>query len=236
MSTVSPRICVILNIKRILWTFYLVFWRLFTTNADSSFNLMRIFSLFLFSVKLQQREVSATRSGNLVQELYIENAKLTKALQQTEANEKRAEKANRQLTEQKKALQRVISKLCGANAIAWRFNCPLAILSWAYWGVNAYCWLIWPPFIEPLVLLSSKLIWSLEVPFMVFHNMHSLCGRRVWRNNFVQPIDFFSASLKVNATAFWNRYHNSHDMEHWHCTHQQGFEPNDYKQYIRLFL
>ena len=51
-------------------------------------------------------------------ELYIENAKLTKALQQTEANEKRAEKANRQLTEQKKALQWVISKLCGANAIA----------------------------------------------------------------------------------------------------------------------
>ena len=70
------------------------------------------------SKQLQQSEISATRSGNLVQELYIENAKLTKALQQTEANERRAEKANRQLTEQKKALQRVISKLCGANAIA----------------------------------------------------------------------------------------------------------------------
>lgn len=73
---------------------------------------------FLVVLQLQHSEVSATRSSNLVQELYIENAKLTKALQQTEANEKRAEKANRQLTEQKRALQRVISKLCGANAIA----------------------------------------------------------------------------------------------------------------------
>lgn len=48
MSTVSPRICVILNIKRILWTFYLVFWRLFTTNADSFFNLMRFSLCFYF--------------------------------------------------------------------------------------------------------------------------------------------------------------------------------------------
>ena len=58
------------------------------------------------------------RSDTLVQELYIENSKLTKALQQTEASEKRAEKTSRQLMEQKRALQRVISKLCGANAIA----------------------------------------------------------------------------------------------------------------------
>lgn len=79
---------------------------------------MNFLSVFVSCPQLQQSEISATRSGNLVQELYIENAKLTKALQQTEANERRAEKANRQLTEQKKALQRVISKLCGANAIA----------------------------------------------------------------------------------------------------------------------
>lgn len=80
--------------------------------------IMNFLSVFVSCSQLQQSEISATRSGNLVQELYIENAKLTKALQQTEANERRAEKANRQLTEQKKALQRVISKLCGANAIA----------------------------------------------------------------------------------------------------------------------
>lgn len=70
------------------------------------------------SKKLQQTEVHAMKSDTLVQELYIENSKLTKALQQTEASEKRAEKASRQLMEQKRALQRVISKLCGANAIA----------------------------------------------------------------------------------------------------------------------
>ena len=78
----------------------------------------RLNGQFFFSPQLQHKEAGATRSNKLVQELYIENSKLTKALQQTEANEKRAEKANRQLTEQKKALQRVISKLCGANAIA----------------------------------------------------------------------------------------------------------------------
>ena len=84
----------------------------------------------MFSSQLQQTEISATRSGNLAQELYIENSKLTKALQQTEANEKRAEKANRQLTEQKKALQRVISKLCGANAIAWKQVAVFFVTSW----------------------------------------------------------------------------------------------------------
>ncbi|XP_020905857.1 ninein-like protein [Exaiptasia diaphana] len=70
------------------------------------------------SKQLQHSEMRNTRSDTLVQELYIENAKLTKALQQTEANEKKAEKNLRQLMEQKRALQRVISKLCGANAIA----------------------------------------------------------------------------------------------------------------------
>lgn len=82
------------------------------------FAVMLTFPVLVVCLQLQQSEISATRSGTLVQELYIENAKLTKALQHTEANEKRAEKANRQLTEQKRALQRVISKLCGANAIA----------------------------------------------------------------------------------------------------------------------
>ena len=69
-------------------------------------------------LQLQHSEMRSTRSDTLVQELYIENAKLTKALQQTEANEKKTEKNLRQLMEQKRALQRVISKLCGANAIA----------------------------------------------------------------------------------------------------------------------
>lgn len=82
------------------------------------FAVILTFPVLVVCLQLQQSEISATRSGTLVQELYIENAKLTKALQHTEANEKRAEKANRQLTEQKRALQRVISKLCGANAIA----------------------------------------------------------------------------------------------------------------------
>ena len=63
-------------------------------------------------------ETKATRSDNLVQELYLENAELTKQLSQIEASQRKAEKQVRQLTEQKRALQRVISKLCGANAIA----------------------------------------------------------------------------------------------------------------------
>lgn len=78
----------------------------------------RIHFVCRLPLQVRQTEVRATRSDTLVQELYIENSKLTKSLQQTEANEKRAEKVNRQLLEQKRALQRVISKLCGANAIA----------------------------------------------------------------------------------------------------------------------
>ncbi|XP_048586861.1 ninein-like protein isoform X5 [Nematostella vectensis] len=70
------------------------------------------------SKELQQKDTKCLRSDTLVTELYIENAKLMKALAQTEASEKKAEKSNRQLMEQKRALQRVISKLCGANAIA----------------------------------------------------------------------------------------------------------------------
>ncbi len=62
-------------------------------------------------------DVKSTRSDTLVQELYIENADLSKQLQQADSTCRKAEKQVRQLTEQKKALQRVISKLCGANAL-----------------------------------------------------------------------------------------------------------------------
>ncbi len=61
-------------------------------------------------------DMKSTRSDTLVQELYIENADLSKQLQQADITRRKIEKQVRQLTEQKKALQRVISKLCGANA------------------------------------------------------------------------------------------------------------------------
>jgi FtsZ-binding cell division protein ZapB len=67
---------------------------------------------------LEESRARSIRTDTLIQELYIENAQLTKSLQETEASQKKAEKTNRQLVEQKRALQRVISKLCGANALA----------------------------------------------------------------------------------------------------------------------
>ena len=67
---------------------------------------------------MEETRSRSTRTDTLVQELYIENAQLTKSLEETEASQKKAEKSNRQLLEQKRALQRVISKLCGANALA----------------------------------------------------------------------------------------------------------------------
>ncbi|XP_028410974.1 ninein-like protein isoform X2 [Dendronephthya gigantea] len=68
--------------------------------------------------QLEESRARCVRTDTLIQELYIENAELTKSLQETEASQKKAEKSNRQLVEQKRALQRVISKLCGANALA----------------------------------------------------------------------------------------------------------------------
>ncbi|XP_046844954.1 ninein-like protein isoform X2 [Xenia sp. Carnegie-2017] len=68
--------------------------------------------------QLDEHRLQSLRRDNLIQELYVENAKLTKTLQESEAMQKKAEKSNRQLTEQKRALQRIISKLCGANALA----------------------------------------------------------------------------------------------------------------------
>lgn len=63
-------------------------------------------------------DVKSTRSDSLVQELYIENANLTKQLSEAEMNHRRTEKQKLQLHEQKKALQRVISKLCNAHSLA----------------------------------------------------------------------------------------------------------------------
>lgn len=62
--------------------------------------------------------VKSTRSDTLVQELYIENSNLTKQLYETEVNCRKTEKQKQQLIEQKKALQRVITKLCGAHSLS----------------------------------------------------------------------------------------------------------------------
>ena len=62
-------------------------------------------------------EIKSTRSDNLVQELYIENASLTKQLFESEMTCRNTEKQNQQLMAQKKALQRVITKLCGAHSL-----------------------------------------------------------------------------------------------------------------------
>lgn len=68
--------------------------------------------------QLEDSRSRSIRTDTLVQELYVENARLTKSVQETETLWKASEKSNRQLVEQKHALQRVISKLCGANALA----------------------------------------------------------------------------------------------------------------------
>lgn len=57
------------------------------------------------------------RSDTLVSELYIENAELMKQLASAETHQMKAEKQMRQLTDQKRALQRVISKLCNSYGI-----------------------------------------------------------------------------------------------------------------------
>ena len=57
------------------------------------------------------------RSDTLVTELYVENAELMKQIANAETNQSNAEKQVRQLTDQKRALQRVISKLCNAYGI-----------------------------------------------------------------------------------------------------------------------
>ena len=57
------------------------------------------------------------RSDALVTDLYLENADLMKQIASAENNHARSEKQVRQLTDQKRALQRVISKLCHANGI-----------------------------------------------------------------------------------------------------------------------
>ena len=54
----------------------------------------------------------------MVTDLYLENADLMKQLANAEGEKVKSEKQVRQLTEQKRALQRVISKLCNANGIA----------------------------------------------------------------------------------------------------------------------
>ena len=63
-------------------------------------------------------EIKSTRSDNLVQELYIENASLTRQLYESEITCRNTEKENQQLMAQKKALQRVITKLCGAHSLS----------------------------------------------------------------------------------------------------------------------
>ena len=77
--------------------------------------------LYYFDISfLRQKsmmEIKSTRSDNLVQELYIENASLTKQLFESEMTCRNTEKQNQQLMAQKKALQRVITKLCGAHSL-----------------------------------------------------------------------------------------------------------------------
>ncbi|XP_066931840.1 ninein-like protein isoform X3 [Clytia hemisphaerica] len=68
----------------------------------------------------QERKNSTTksvRSDTLVTELYVENADLMKQIANAESNHSKAEKQVRQLTDQKRALQRVISKLCNSYGI-----------------------------------------------------------------------------------------------------------------------
>lgn len=173
-----------------------------------------------FALQLQQSEISATRSGNLVQELYIENAKLTKALQQTEANEKRAEKANRQLTEQKKALQRVISKLCGANAIAWEWNSFLAVFLRTssrrvalIQGLRRHYW--FP--IEKYLRCSLK----------AFDSIHYV-DKELHRT--ILYMEWTFLSFYINVTSFLKRCYKLHELEllilfNWIL--QQGFNPTE---------
>lgn len=57
------------------------------------------------------------RSDTLVTDLYLENANLMKQIADAESNLSNSNKQIRQLTDQKRALQRVISKLCHAHGI-----------------------------------------------------------------------------------------------------------------------
>ncbi|XP_057317160.1 ninein-like protein isoform X3 [Hydractinia symbiolongicarpus] len=57
------------------------------------------------------------RSDTLVTDLYLENANLMKQIADAESNLGNSNKQIRQLTDQKRALQRVISKLCHAHGI-----------------------------------------------------------------------------------------------------------------------
>jgi len=65
----------------------------------------------------EDRNTKSVRSDALVTDLYLENADLMKQCANAENGLAKAEKQVRQLTDQKRALQRVISKLCHANGI-----------------------------------------------------------------------------------------------------------------------
>ena len=71
----------------------------------------------MFFFQRKNITTKSARSDTLVTDLYLENAELMKQLANAEGNQIKAEKQVRQLTEQKRALQRVISKLCNANGI-----------------------------------------------------------------------------------------------------------------------
>ena len=70
-----------------------------------------------FILQKRNSTTKSVRSDTLVTELYVENADLMKQIADAESNQAKSEKAVRQLTDQKRALQRVISKLCNSYGI-----------------------------------------------------------------------------------------------------------------------
>jgi len=72
------------------------------------------------SLREEKRNLTtkSMRSDTLVTDLYLENADLMKQLANAESDKIKSDKSVRQLTDQKRALQRVISKLCHANGIS----------------------------------------------------------------------------------------------------------------------
>ena len=78
---------------------------------------LNLFSWIFFILQKRNSTTKSVRSDTLVTELYVENADLMKQIADAESNQAKSEKAVRQLTDQKRALQRVISKLCNSYGI-----------------------------------------------------------------------------------------------------------------------
>ena len=94
---------------------------LFTQNVKSkgqkNYKLKICILFILCSIQRKNSTTKSVRSDTLVTELYVENADLMKQIANAESNHAKAEKQVRQLTDQKRALQRVISKLCNSYGI-----------------------------------------------------------------------------------------------------------------------